>query len=106
MNLIELNKAQKLKMLFLTEDGFEIFEGDEYWYLGDTNHVWPLKNKATTTSGGLKTYVYFSTKEAAEKYIQENKPKPSIKELDKALEKVLITLGILAILKLKKELDI
>jgi hypothetical protein len=77
----ELLKKAK-PFLFTTEDGVDIFEGD-------TSVMLP-KNKLSSSEitcsekykGGQRNiYLYFSTKEAAEKYIDENKPKFSKKQI-------------------------
>ena len=73
--------------LLITEDGVEIFEGDIYWRL-----IAVLKNQRIFEylekvdekgefpyrgGGGL----FFSTREVAEKYIEENKPMYSKKDM-------------------------
>jgi hypothetical protein len=81
-------KEFKKEPLFVTEDGVNIFEGDEYYTVFscfDKNEdVYPFK-----INGPFKARIirylgvpkYFSTKEAAQKYVNENKPKYSEKEL-------------------------
>lgn len=75
------------KSILITEDGVEIFKGDIYWRL-----IAVIKEDRTFTfleksdekgafpyrGGGGK---FFSTKEAAEKYLDENKPMYSKKEV-------------------------
>lgn len=84
--------------LFVTEDGKEIFEGDEYYnvfidqisdhlqwkvYGIDTSHI------ANGDADYNKTHCkYFSTDEAAEKYIEDNKPRFSKKQIEEALKVV------------------
>lgn len=72
------------KPLFVTEDNVEIFEGDEYFSVRlDTLEILkPNENWASS----LKLIKYFSTKEAAEKYIDENKPIYSKKQIKEALD--------------------
>lgn len=83
----EIKKAPEV--LFVTEDGIEIFEGDSYFRVRlDTLEI--LKSNENWVSS-LKLIKYFSTKEAAEKYIDENKPKYSKKEIKEALSKVYLS---------------
>lgn len=84
-NLKDLTIVEK-KPLFTTEDGVNIFEGDEVW--GITKGVWKpfyrnarLGNKATTETW---KYGKFSTKKIAEEYILMNKPILSILDVEKA----------------------
>jgi hypothetical protein len=70
------------KLLFTTEDGVEIFEGDEYFKL----YKYPLRlggiETAFISSGKhFDLFLYFSTKEKAEEYILMNKPCLSINDL-------------------------
>jgi hypothetical protein len=76
--------------LFVTEDGKEIFEGNEFFRVF-------LKNLELYESKTIATKEYnfkfmsncakhFSTKQLAEKYIEQNKPKFSIKDVEDALE--------------------
>ena len=82
INSIEHSK----KVLFRTEDGVDIFEGDEVTSVNlDT-----LKTHATTpvnTGESLKygNYKHFSTKEAAEDYIIFNIPRLSINDVKNSL---------------------
>ena len=74
--------------LFITEDGVEIFEGDIYW-LATLNGVFgelPLiSHKNIDLKAFKKEVKYFSTKESAEKYIEQNKPRFSVKDIENAL---------------------
>lgn len=65
-----LRKAKKLKPLFTTIDGIDIYNGDKYFYLDDKNNIWECNY--AQLEHGLSTK-NFSTKEAAEKYILMNK---------------------------------
>jgi hypothetical protein len=70
--------------LFKTEDGVDIFEGDEYYYF--RFHSWTFsKAKANNEfyqgDKDSKNSLYFSTKEAAEEYILFNQPKLSINDV-------------------------
>ncbi len=67
-------KVKKPKPLFTTYDGVDIYENDEYFVLHKT--CWFInKTRATNyTKGTDITYLYFSSKEEAEKYLILNKP--------------------------------
>lgn len=70
------------KPLFTTEDGVEMFEGDSYWCVNTNPHLWTMwlqTSKATTQIN--KGVLIFSTKKAAEKYIQQNKPMYSLQDI-------------------------
>lgn len=81
MNLESIIKAVPL---FKTEDGVDIYEGNHFWYAQTTGEevgekewyvaetFWTADNTTVKNPVGGK---YFSTKKAAEKYIQDNKPK-------------------------------
>lgn len=78
LSIKALTKKQKL---FTTEDGKGIFEGDEYWAINIHGHIAGIDEKAylynavCKPSEDLINLKFFSTKEAAEKYIAEQKPK-------------------------------
>ena len=82
-----LEKTIKLKeVLFRTEDGVDIFEGDKYYSINAN-----LKEKIQeifTTKDTIKScfYRYFSTKKAAEDYIIRNKLCLSIQDVDSISE--------------------
>ena len=63
------------KYLFTTMDGVRIFEGMKCWYYNQDapigNNILEYRN----CNGKAIKGKYFSTKEAAEKYIEENQPK-------------------------------
>lgn len=74
-----LKNSERVKTpLFQSEDGFDIFEGDEYTIV--TNDNFEIK---TLTASGNNIYNVkkFSTKEKAEEYIIENKPCLSLKDI-------------------------
>lgn len=81
------SKLDKVKeVLFTTEDGVDIFEGDKYYSINAN-----LKEKIQeifTTKDTIKScfYRYFSTKKAAEDYIIRNKPCLSIQDVDSISE--------------------
>lgn len=76
-------KIEEKQPLFITEDDKEIFEEDIYYFI-KRNSV-DIVNDGYAKKGhycgkNIEDYVYFSTKEAAEKWIDENKPKYSLKQ--------------------------
>lgn len=79
-----LNNAEKYKQpLFTTEDGVDIFEGDDYYSIHTTQFNFPNGyGKPTIKGTAIKGYwITFSTKEAAEEYVLMNKPCLSIQDL-------------------------
>lgn len=91
---VALNKISKSKQpLFTTEDGVDIFEGDEYFELITPNFhnktcIWNILHNKTRTninydqkSNREHGRIWFSTKEKAEEYILMNKPCLSINDL-------------------------
>lgn len=85
------NWKKAKKPLFTTEDGVEIFEGDEFFRVWNINDKFKLdnykcyadKNYAAETM--MKTVPHFSTKIAAENYIKYNKPCLSYKDVSEFL---------------------
>lgn len=77
-----LEDIKKLKNpLFVTEDGVDKYEGEEYYYLH--KHSFRI-DKAVAHKGFNDvntTGLYFSTKEKAEEYVLMNKPYLSIDDL-------------------------
>ena len=78
-NLIKIKTS-----LFTTEDGIEIFKGDEYCYF--RFHSWTydmvIANEDFYSQDKLSTNgLYFSTKEKADKYILINKPCLSVEDV-------------------------
>ena len=74
---------KKLKVLFTTEDGIDIREGDEYYCI-EKNELKPYFNfrKLIASDGVISDlYLFFSTKEKAEEYILLNKPCLSINDI-------------------------
>ena len=69
--------------LFTTEDGVDIFEGDEYWkVLPNSNYG---LHHLTCVDSDLQPSWTFSTKEAAEEYVLMNKPCLSINDVSDTL---------------------
>lgn len=81
--LIELKDAIKSKILFRSEDGVDIFEGDDVW--GIEIITWDVfkRNSLTDPKSVLENWLHgkFSTKEKAEDYILMNKPCLSINDI-------------------------
>lgn len=80
-------KAKQPKPLFRTEDGVDIYEGNEYWFMSTSKavnsfiqyHCENAKKDTDHTGGG--SWKYFSTKEKAEEYILLNKPVLSVNDV-------------------------
>lgn len=70
--------------LFTTEDGVDMFEGDECWEVCCTHDAVHYDYLDLDMWDGRTyypdSYKYFHTKEAAEKYIAENNPQPQKEE--------------------------
>lgn len=77
-----LKELEKVKQpLFTTEDGVDIFEGDDYFkVLQETYLLLNMRNANVTHNTTATT---FSTKEKAEEYILMNKPCLSINDVAK-----------------------
>lgn len=79
--LIELKNAIKCNVLFRSEDGVGIYEGDTYYALEDNyKDTWLkiVRYVGSTQPNGVKQ---FSKKEKAENYILMNKPCLSINDV-------------------------
>ena len=71
------NWAEVIKPIFKSEDGVDIYEGDTIYYVrkdfkDSSNEVIGYRNYCGLYSD---LNIYFSTKEAAEEYVDKNKPK-------------------------------
>ena len=75
------------KPLFITKDGVDIYEGDEFWFVFKSRFHKPLLKIAQNSLKYIDfdTYNYFSTKEKAEEWIEENKPKYSKAHIKEAI---------------------
>lgn len=60
------------RVLFITEDGVGIKKGDSYYYVDEEFEIFKC-NRAISTSG-TAGFKYFSTKEKAQEYLDNNKP--------------------------------
>jgi hypothetical protein len=77
-----LHSARKNKVLFKTEDGVEIFNGDKVWYISLSDNIireWSAYYRPEVYEN-IK-YLFFSTKEEAEDYLLIGKNCLSIKEI-------------------------
>lgn len=59
--------------ILITEDGKELFEGDEFWSVDKRD--WKLRKEKAASKAGDCYFWNFSSKELAEKWLEENKPK-------------------------------
>ena len=64
----------KPEPFFTTEDGVEIDNHTEVWYLKNDNKYSPINTVVFTNSSKKTGHLYFSTKKAIENYILMNKP--------------------------------
>jgi hypothetical protein len=88
INIMQLEKAKEV--LFTTEDGVGIHEGDTYYTLEPDNNWFLYYSGAASYGSGKRTIAkYFSTKEAAEDWLNWNKPKYSKKEMEACYEHAL-----------------
>jgi hypothetical protein len=80
---VTLKQAKKLKpILFTTEDGVDIFEGDAFWFVAkDFTGKEPGKLIAEKNIVAQYSQARFSTKEKAQEYIILNKPCLSINDV-------------------------
>ena len=69
--------------ILTTEDGVKIYKGDIYWRVFSD---WEYAEQFIDQPIYGKT-INFSTQEAAKKYVKENKPMYSLKDIEKALKK-------------------
>jgi hypothetical protein len=75
------SKIKKSKsVLFTTEDGLAMYGGEDIFYVGETFEIneWVSHKTEYLYPDKLK---YFSTKQAAETYVLENKPLLSVKDV-------------------------
>lgn len=75
--------------IFVTEDGKEVYEGDKFWFLWNSdNNIWFGSCEPINTYGYTKNpkHILFHSHAAAEKYIDENKPRFSKKQIEEAMQ--------------------
>jgi hypothetical protein len=84
---IEVSKLEKApEVLFVTEDGIEVFKGDKFYYISIREPNPACHSGYAQEGSAMNTnYKYFSTVEAAKKYIEENKPIYSKKQIEDTL---------------------
>lgn len=68
------------KVLFVTEDGVEIKENDYYCWVDDDFCI--QHNSSASNGSGTAGYIYFSSEEKAQEYIDMNKPQYSFKDVE------------------------
>lgn len=94
-------KENSKKVIFVSADRKEIFEGDRIYIVTENFKI--HDNPCNKFDGSNEVYVYFSTKELAQEYIDNNKPKYSLADVFMASEKIpsgyLTTTGMLDQLK-------
>ena len=77
-------KVEEKQPLFITEDGKEIFKGDKFYFIASLS--WGIGELiANDNVIGQYAIARFSTREAAEKWVDENKPVYSKADINKAL---------------------
>jgi hypothetical protein len=92
-NWISIDCAEHISSIFTTYDGIDLFDKNDKVF-----GVFPKDNWQTNYHSGDgipvcycirkedTSWLYFSTKEIAEKYIKQNKPKFSVKDIENALK--------------------
>lgn len=93
--LFDIGCKKYKQSLFITEDKVEIYNKDRYWYVvisdrGLIPHAWePLNDICNWDNSDIPPLgkYQFSTKEAVEKWIDENKPKYSLKQAASFIQK-------------------
>lgn len=86
---IEVSRLEKApEVLFVTEDGVEMLDGDKFYYISiSLEHFSNCYSGYAQEGSAVNTnYKYFSTVEAAKKYFDDNKPIYSKKQIKEALE--------------------
>lgn len=73
--------AEKLKPIFTTEDGVAIYYGDQYTILYLETLEYRVKRSATNESGKKEDCMFFSTPEAAEQFVKEERERRGEKEI-------------------------
>lgn len=69
------------KVVFTTEDGVNLRAGDEFWFVDNFYGINKSVISALVGFNKIPTYHEFSTREAAEKFVDENKPMYSKKQI-------------------------
>lgn len=80
-----INELTKVKTLILsTEDGVDIYVGDRFWFIERYDYT-IFNAEAISSIGKSPSTKYFSTEEAAQKYVLKNKPCLSFDDVKRAL---------------------
>ncbi|HLT42629.1 MAG TPA: hypothetical protein VKZ95_07995, partial [Sphingobacteriaceae bacterium] len=76
VNLLMLKYATKLKPLFKTEDGVDVYEWDKYWLVNQYFEIITAHTDNNSKHFVLdpNTKARFSTREAAEQWVEDHKP--------------------------------
>lgn len=88
--LISLSKTHNLRHakveepIFTTEDGVDIYEGDKYWFCRESG-TYVYADHATEKSGNSDNLKYFSSKEKAKEWAEDNKPRYSRRDIEQAI---------------------
>jgi hypothetical protein len=84
----DLSYATKVKQpIFLTHDGKDIFPEDTVWYVNKENLYYDYIKAYPEVKFNSEIRAYFLTREAAENYVERNKPRLSIEDCFKILQK-------------------
>jgi hypothetical protein len=85
-NITVINKIKPV--LFTTEDGVDIYEGDVLWFIDDDD--WSINERITKKGDTYKNrgMFPFSTKEKAEAYLTFNKPSLSLTDTLSVISKI------------------
>jgi hypothetical protein len=73
--------------IFLTHDGIDIFAGDKVWYVNKENFYHDYITAYPEVKFNSEIRAYFLTEEEAKEYIERNKPRLSIEDCFKILQK-------------------
>ena len=83
-----LESTEKVKQpQITTRDGVQIFERDIVWYVNREHFFYDYILVLPQTKFCFDKNTYFSTREAAEEYVNRNKPRLSIEDCFKILQK-------------------
>ena len=90
LKLLNLYNSYK-EPLFITREGIEMFEGMSCYEVARHNEIYKQPNKFTPLESCRHTYkddtwIRFYDKELAQDYIDSNKPKFSVKDIEEALK--------------------
>lgn len=85
-------KENSKKPIFVSADGVELFEEPEYVYSVLTKGLWPMeRNYFYNHKYKSPEWKHFVTKEARQEYIDNNKPKYSLADIEKSLNGMIIS---------------